>query len=53
MFPGKEYQEGYTDFSKFEDNLESEEDRAMFEAHRKRGIVIAKPGWQLEQDGVQ
>jgi hypothetical protein len=52
-FPGKQYQEGYTDFSKHEDNLQSEQERQAFEEHRKRGIVVAKPGWQLEQDGVQ
>lgn len=53
MYPGEQYQEGYTDFSKSEDNLTSEADRKLWDAHVKRGIVLAKPGWQLSQDGVQ
>jgi hypothetical protein len=53
MFPGKEYQEGYTDFAKHEDNLQNERERELYEVNKKKGIVVAKPGWQLEQDGVQ
>ncbi|RSH90244.1 hypothetical protein EHS25_001578 [Saitozyma podzolica] len=53
MFPEDRYHEGYTDFANHEDNLVTLEDKALYDEHSKRGIVIAKPGWQLSQDGVQ
>ncbi|GFZ49139.1 hypothetical protein JCM24511_06889 [Saitozyma sp. JCM 24511] len=53
VFPEDRYHEGYTDFANHEDNLVTPEDKALYDEHSKRGIVIAKPGWQLSQDGVQ
>ncbi|WVQ83996.1 hypothetical protein IAT38_006141 [Cryptococcus sp. DSM 104549] len=46
-------EEGYTDFSNCSDNLNSEEDRVLYEQHKARGWDIVESGWQLSQDGVQ
>jgi hypothetical protein len=53
VFPENKYHDGYTDFSNHEDNLHTPEQKALHAEHAKRGIAIARPGWQLSQHGVQ
>jgi 2,4-dienoyl-CoA reductase-like NADH-dependent reductase (Old Yellow Enzyme family) len=53
VFPEDRYREGYTDFARHGDNLRNEQDEELYRAHKERGIVLSKPGWQLSQDGVQ
>ena len=52
-YPEGKPHDGYTDFSNHPNNLKTSQDEALYADHKQRGIVIAKAGWQLSQDGVQ
>ncbi|ORY26890.1 hypothetical protein BCR39DRAFT_539973 [Naematelia encephala] len=53
VWPEGKPAQGYVDFANHEENVHTQEEKLVLEEHKKRGIVVAKPGWQLSQDGVQ